>query len=162
MQRRVALCFCFLFTSFIFYHFPGAVAMCLATALKLYHSDCQGRPNAWRLCGDFGWFAPGMCCIETAGCTLAHRVTLVSVGGHFLSTGVSACEVGLEAENTELQALVKEWRMWYAQCILVRFVVIYMIICTVTTRCIHTTPCILSFLPRSTHNILWHTMTNCN
>eukprot|EP00435_Cladocopium_sp_Y103_P039355 s613_g10.t1 len=24
--------------------------------------------------------------------------------------------VGLEAENTELQALVKEWRMWYAQC----------------------------------------------
>lgn len=29
------------------------------------------------------------------------------------------CKVGLEAENTELQALVKEWRMWYAQCALV-------------------------------------------
>ena len=28
-------------------------------------------------------------------------------------------KVGLEAENTELQALVKEWRMWYAQCALV-------------------------------------------
>eukprot|EP00913_Durusdinium_trenchii_P030567 g28630.t2 len=25
-------------------------------------------------------------------------------------------KVGLEAENRELQALVKEWRMWYAQC----------------------------------------------
>ncbi len=103
-----------------------AVAMCLAAALKLYHSDCQGRPNAWRLCGDFGWFAPGMCCIEAAGCTLAHRVTLLCCGSFFFAVGVSGCEVGLEAENTELQALVKEWRMWYAQCILVRFVVIYM------------------------------------
>ena len=67
-----------------------------------------------------------MCCIEAAGCTLAYRVTLLCCGSFFVAVGVSGCEVGLEAENTELQALVKEWRMWYAQCILVRFVVIYM------------------------------------
>lgn len=35
---------------------------------------------------------------------------------HMLLVSFSTLEVGLEAENRELQALVKEWRMWYAQC----------------------------------------------
>lgn len=32
-----------------------------------------------------------------------------------ISTHKGCPEVGLEAENTELQTLVKEWRIWYAK-----------------------------------------------
>ena len=53
---------------------------------------------------------------QAAGCTLAHIRLHLETHPLIDRVGFEIGQVGLEAENTELQALVKEWRMWYAQC----------------------------------------------